>query len=145
MFGLGQQEEGVGVLALLSFNDWEMEEMEGLPLHLCGQKLTLEEEDRVQWMETKDGTFSTKSLYKALEPDSSVLFPMKNIRKSCVQPKCLGCSCLRLGKPYWVGIASLWEKSAKQFQQRVLFAFFGQFGKLGIELPLKMRCCPSKG
>lgn len=87
MFGLGQQEEGVGVLALLSFNDWEMEEMEGLPLHLCGQKLILEEEDRVQWMETKDGTFSTKSLYKALEPDSSVLFPMKNIRKSCVQPK----------------------------------------------------------
>ena len=87
MFGLGQQEEGVGVLALLSFNDWEMEEMEGLPLHLCGQKLILEEGDRVQWMETKDGTFSTKSLYKALEPDSSVLFPMKNIRKSCVQPK----------------------------------------------------------
>ena len=31
--------------------------------------------------------FSTKSLYKALELGSSVLFPMKNIWKSCVQPK----------------------------------------------------------
>ena len=53
--------------------------MEGLPFCLCGQNLILEEEDRVQWMETKDGSFSTKSLYKALELGSSVLFPMKNI------------------------------------------------------------------
>ena len=38
-------------------------------------------------METKDGIFSTKSLCKALVSGSSVLFPMKNIWKSCVQPK----------------------------------------------------------
>ncbi|RVX16138.1 Dipeptidyl aminopeptidase BI [Vitis vinifera] len=61
-----------------SFYDWEMEEVEGLLLRLYGQKLILEE-DRVQWTETKDGIFLTKLLYKALEPGSLVLFPMKNI------------------------------------------------------------------
>ena len=37
------------------------------------------DEDRVQWMETKDDIFSVKSLNKALELDSSVFFPMKII------------------------------------------------------------------
>ena len=69
-----------------SFTDWEMEEVEGFLLHLYGQKLIMEE-DRVQCMETRDGIFSTKSLCKALASGSSVLFPMKNIWKSCVQPK----------------------------------------------------------
>ena len=62
-------------------------ELEGLLLRLCGQNLILEEEDRMKWMETKDGIFSTKSLYKALESGSSILFPMKNIWISCVRPK----------------------------------------------------------
>ena len=61
--------------------------MEGLLLRLCGQKVILEDEDMVRWMETKDRTFSTKSFYKVLKPGSSVLFPMKIIWKSCVQPK----------------------------------------------------------
>ena len=69
-----------------SFNDWEMDEVMGLLLRLCCQKVILEKEDRVRRMETKDGVFSTKSLYKALEPGSS-LFPMKIIWKSCVHPK----------------------------------------------------------
>ncbi|RVW35544.1 DDT domain-containing protein DDR4 [Vitis vinifera] len=153
----------------------------GLSAMLCGQKLIMEEEDRVQWMETKDGIFLTKSLYKALESGSSVLFPMKNIWKSCVQPKVssslgrllgwkrnplttsffivkrralwemlftlFGVSWVfsSLGKPYWVGLVPLWERSTRLFGERVLFAFFGLFGRLGIESPLKMRCCPSKG
>ena len=87
MFGLGQGGLSWSPCLTRSFNDWEMEEVEGFLLCLCGQKLIMEEEDRVQWVETKDGIFSTKSLYKALESGSSVLFPMKNIWKSCVQPK----------------------------------------------------------
>ena len=42
-------------------------------------------------------------------------------------------------------MASLWEKSARQFEKWDLFAFFGQFGRLGIESPLRMRCFLSKG
>ena len=52
------------------FNDWE-----------------LDEEDRVRWLVSKDGNFSVKSLYKVLESDSSVCFPMKIIWNSWVQPK----------------------------------------------------------
>ena len=59
--------------------------------------------------------------------------------------ECLGYFRSRLEKPYWVGTASLWEKSARQLGERVLFAFFRQFGRQGIESPLKMKCCPSKG
>ncbi|RVW65396.1 hypothetical protein CK203_022193 [Vitis vinifera] len=43
-----------------SFNDWEMDEVEDLLLCLCGQKVILEEEDRVWWMKTKD-EFSRQS------------------------------------------------------------------------------------
>lgn len=44
----------------------------------------------------------------------------------------------RLGKPSWVGMDSLWGKNARDFGERVLFAFFEQFGRQGIKSPLKM-------
>ena len=47
----------------------------------------LDKEDGVRWFESKDGKFSVKSLYKVLEPESSVCFPMKIIWNSLVQPK----------------------------------------------------------
>ena len=47
----------------------------------------LDKEDGVRWFESKDGKFSVKSLYKVLEPDSSVFFPIKIIWNSWVQPK----------------------------------------------------------
>ena len=49
--------------------------------------MNLDEEDRVKWMDLKDGNFSVKSLYRALESDSLVSFPWKIIWNSCVQPK----------------------------------------------------------
>ena len=77
-----------------SFNDWEMDEVERLLFCLGGKKVNLDEKDRVRWLESKDGNFSVKSLYKALESDSSVSFLWKIIWKSRVQPKnkllCLG-------------------------------------------------------
>ena len=69
------------------FNDWEMDEVKGLLLRLCGKRVILEEEDMVWWMETKNGNFSIKSLYKALELDLSPFFPMKILWNSFVQPK----------------------------------------------------------
>ena len=50
------------------FNDWELEEVERLFCCLDGKKVNVDEEDRVRWMESKDGVFSVKSLYRALQP-----------------------------------------------------------------------------
>ena len=39
------------------------------------------------WTESKCRKFSIKSLYKALEPSSTISFPSNIVWKSCVQPK----------------------------------------------------------
>ena len=67
------------------FNDWEMEEVERLFCCLGGKKVNVDEEDRERWLDLKDGLFSVKSFYRALQPDSLVSFPSKIIWKSCVQ------------------------------------------------------------
>ena len=69
------------------FNDWEMEEVGRLLCCLDGKKVRVDEEDRVRWMDSKDGVFSVKSLYRALQPVSLTFFPSKIIWNSCVQPK----------------------------------------------------------
>ena len=69
------------------FNDWEMEEVERLFCCLGGKKVNVDEEDRERWLDLKDGLFSVKSLYRALQPVSLVSFPLKIIWNSCVQPK----------------------------------------------------------
>ena len=66
------------------FNDWELDEVENLLGQLCGEKVMLDEEDGVRWLESKDDNFSIKPLYKVLEPNSSVCFPMKIIWNSWV-------------------------------------------------------------
>ncbi|RVW45235.1 LINE-1 retrotransposable element ORF2 protein [Vitis vinifera] len=70
-----------------SFNDWEMEEVGRLLCYLEGKMVRVDEEDRVSWVKSKDGVFLVKSLYKALQPASSALFPSKIIWRSCAQPK----------------------------------------------------------
>ena len=69
------------------FNDWELDEVENMLRRLCGERVLLYEEDGVRWVESNDGSFSVKSLYKVLELDSSVCFPMKIIWNSWVHPK----------------------------------------------------------
>ncbi|RVW38191.1 hypothetical protein CK203_106221 [Vitis vinifera] len=66
------------------FNDWELEEMERLLCCLDGKKVRVDEEDRVRWMDSKDGFFSVKSLYRALQPVFLASFPSKIIWNSCV-------------------------------------------------------------
>ena len=61
--------------------------MESLLLCLCGKRVNLDEKDRVRCMETKSDDFSVKSLYKALESNSSISFPTKILWNSCVQQK----------------------------------------------------------
>ena len=61
--------------------------MDSLLSWLCGKRVNMDDEDRVLWMPMKSGKFSIKSLYKALESDSLVYFPMKIIWNSYVQPK----------------------------------------------------------
>ena len=34
--------------------------------YLDGKKVSVDEEDRVRWIDSKDGVFSVKSLYRAL-------------------------------------------------------------------------------
>ena len=69
------------------FNDWEMEEVGRLLCCLDGKMVRVDEEDRVRWMDSKDGAFSIKSLYRALQPVSIASFPSKIIWNSYVQPK----------------------------------------------------------
>ena len=66
------------------FNVWELVEVENLLGRLCGERVLLDEEDEVRWLKSKDDNFSVKSLYKVLEPDSSVCFPLKIIWNSWV-------------------------------------------------------------
>ncbi|KAL6329339.1 hypothetical protein AAG906_017644 [Vitis piasezkii] len=68
------------------FNDWEMEEVGRLLCCLEGKMVSVDEEDRVRWVELNDGVFPVKSLYRALQPVSSAFFPSKIIWMSCAQP-----------------------------------------------------------
>ena len=68
------------------FNDWEVVEVESLLLWLRRKRVNMDE-DRVLWTQVKSGKFTVKFLYKALELDSLVYFPMKIIWNSRVQPK----------------------------------------------------------
>ena len=68
--------------------------MERLLLTIQGRKFNPNLEDRVLWKETKDGIFSVKSLYSALDSRSVVQFPNSIIWSPCVPTKvgffCLG-------------------------------------------------------
>ena len=69
------------------FNDWEVEEVERLLVTIQGRQLNSNLEDRVLWKETKDGIFSVKSLYSALDSSSVVRFPTSIIWSLCVPTK----------------------------------------------------------
>ena len=69
------------------FNDWKVEEMERFLVTIQERRLNHNLEDRVLWKETKDGIFSVKSLYSALDSRSAVLFPKSIIWSPCVPTK----------------------------------------------------------
>ena len=65
-------------------NDWEVIEVEHLLLRLQGRRVYSDVEDQVIWTKAKDGRFSVKSLYKALEPKRLRDFPARVIWNSLI-------------------------------------------------------------
>ena len=68
--------------------------MEHFLLRLQGRRVFNDVEDQVVWTKSKDGRFSVKSLYKALEPERQGDFPARVIWNSLVPLRvsffCLG-------------------------------------------------------
>ena len=68
-------------------NDWEVFDVERLLLRLQRRRVYSDVEDQVVWTKAKDGRFSIKSLYKALEPERREEFPASVIWNSLVPPR----------------------------------------------------------
>ena len=64
-----------------------MEEVQRLLSHIGQEGVVDEVEDKIFRMDTKDGFFSVKSIYKALQPRSIEPFPWRMVGKSDVQQK----------------------------------------------------------
>ena len=60
-------------------NDWEVFDVERLPLRLQGRRVYSDAKDQVIWTKAKDERFSVKSLYKALELERLGDFPARVI------------------------------------------------------------------
>ena len=70
------------LLFLRSFNDWEMEEVEGLFQKIHHLVLHSDVEDVLSWKISKNGFFSVRSLYRSLTSTSSEPFPWSIIWRS---------------------------------------------------------------
>ena len=70
-----------------AFNDWEVVLVEQLLMTIQGKRVTAELEDKVVWKKTKNGIFTIKSLYSAVEPGNTVRFPRNIIWCPYVPPK----------------------------------------------------------
>ena len=68
-------------------NDWKVGSVERFLSCLDGMRVNRDEEDRVRWIETKNGKFIVKSLYMALESRTLISFPWSNIWKEWVHPR----------------------------------------------------------
>ena len=61
--------------------------MEWLLMTIQGKRVSTELEDRVLWKKTKNGIFSVKALFSAVEPGNAVWFPRNIIWSPYVPPK----------------------------------------------------------
>ena len=68
-------------------NDWKVGSVERFLSCLDRMRVNRDEEDRVRWIETKNGKFIVKSLYMALESGTSISFHWSNIWKEWVHPR----------------------------------------------------------
>ncbi|RVW45237.1 hypothetical protein CK203_067434 [Vitis vinifera] len=68
-------------------NNWEAGSVERFLSCLDGLRVHRDEEDRALWTKTKNGKFTVKSLYTALESGKSISFPWSNIWKTWAQPR----------------------------------------------------------
>ena len=70
-----------------SFNDWELDEILCLLNIIQGKQIIENQEDLMFFKENKDGNFSMKLLFKALDRSENVVFPHKFIWNSWVITK----------------------------------------------------------
>ena len=68
-------------------NDWEIDMMERFLARLQDKVVDEGSEDKIWWVEAKNGTFSVKSLYASLETGSLVQFPASVVWNAWVPPK----------------------------------------------------------
>ncbi|RVX14182.1 hypothetical protein CK203_011269 [Vitis vinifera] len=84
------------------FNDWELDEVKRLLCCLGGKKMNLDEEDRVKWMDLKDGNFSPKISFFAWEASWRKVLTLDRIQKRgwALADRCvLGVSLFGKGNP----------------------------------------------
>ena len=70
-----------------SFNDSKLDEILCLLNAIQGKKIIESQEDLMSFKETKDGSFSVKLLFKALDRSENVVFPHNFIWNSWVPTK----------------------------------------------------------
>ena len=66
----------------IHFNDWEMDEVEGLLRKLHPLVLNRDVKDVLSWKNRKNGSFSVRSPYRSLTKASSDPFPWSTIWRS---------------------------------------------------------------
>ena len=89
MYALAANKEEGGWIPrfIRSFNDWELDEIFCLLSTIQGKQIIESQEDLMFFKETKDGNFSVKLLFKALDRFENVVSPHKFIRNSWVPTK----------------------------------------------------------
>ena len=82
-----REEGGWTPCFIRSFNDWELDEIFSLLNTIQGKKIIENQEDLMFFKETKNGIFSVKLLFKAMDRSENVVFPYKFIWNSWVPTK----------------------------------------------------------
>ena len=83
---LGRKEDG-SLTFFRSFNDWKFDEILCLLNTIQGKQIIESQKDLMFFKETKNGNFSVKLLFKALDQFENVVFPYKFIWNSWVPSK----------------------------------------------------------
>ena len=74
-------------LFLRSFNDWELEEVNNFLTCLSRTKVQPSLEDKVRWVEEKNGLFSVKSMFKVLDVVTHCYLPINIIWQPKIQSR----------------------------------------------------------
>ena len=82
-----KEEGGWTPCFIRSFNDWELDEILSLLNTIQEKQIIENQEDLTFFKETKNGNFSVKLLFKAMDRSENVVFPYKFIWNSWVPTK----------------------------------------------------------
>ena len=77
-------------------NNWETEDAKRFLMSLDGKKV-LVDVDKVPWEETKNRNFTIKSMYRGLEVEPFISFPLKMVWRNCAAIDLLLCLGSNLG------------------------------------------------